>query len=438
MPPGRSRAPECCTLWSLDARLTEQSPADLPDTPLDRLELLGPVAVTHLVRALTEVGGRSPRLVLATRGAQVVAADAGAPDPAQGGLWGLARVVALEHAELRPTIVDLDPADGRHGVPGLVDELLHRPGGEQVALRGGRRYVPRLVPWRAPAATPARPHPFDRSAADGNYRLLSVQEHLGSLTPVLSRTRAARPRPGADRGGRRRTQLQRRAQGDGDLPRRTPGHRAAGRRVRRPVTALGAGVTGLSVGDAVMAVAPSSMAAYTTTRAELVAPVPGGLTDEQAAALPIAFLTVVYGLEYLAHLGEGDTLLIHSATGGVGLAALQLARRDGAEVLATAGSEEKRELLRRLGVKHVMDSRSLRFADEVLALTDGRGVDVVLNSLTGEALTRSLGLLAPNGRFVEIGKQDIYADSHLGLRALRHNRRSSPSTWNAPSPSGRS
>ncbi|MBQ1071451.1 zinc-binding dehydrogenase, partial [Micromonospora sp. D75] len=188
------------------------------------------------------------------------------------------------------------------------------------------------------------------------------------------------------------------------------------------VTALGAGVTGLSVGDAVMAVAPSSMAAYTTTRAELVAPVPGGLTDEQAAALPIAFLTVVYGLEYLAHLGEGDTLLIHSATGGVGLAALQVARRNGAEVLATAGSEEKRELLRRLGVKHVMDSRSLRFADEVLALTDGRGVDVVLNSLTGEALTRSLGLLAPNGRFVEIGKQDIYANSHLGLRALRHNR----------------
>ncbi|RQX26092.1 hypothetical protein DLJ57_23620, partial [Micromonospora chalcea] len=182
------------------------------------------------------------------------------------------------------------------------------------------------------------------------------------------------------------------------------------------------GVVEKYVGDAVMALAPSSMAAYTTTRAELVAPVPGGLTVEQAAALPIAFLTVVYGLEYLAHLGEGDTLLIHSATGGVGLAALQVARRNGAEVLATAGSEEKRELLRRLGVKHVMDSRSLRFADEVLALTDGRGVDVVLNSLTGEALTRSLGLLAPNGRFVEIGKQDIYANSHLGLRALRHNR----------------
>ncbi|ODB78622.1 type I polyketide synthase [Micromonospora chalcea] len=422
----RAARPEPCAgvlhAWSLDARLTEQSPADLPDTPLDRLELLGPVAVTHLVRALTEVGGRSPRLVLATRGAQVVAADAGAPDPAQGGLWGLARVVALEHAELRPTIVDLDPADGRHGVPGLVDELLHRPGGEQVALRGGRRYVPRLVPWRAPTATPARPHPFDRSAADGNYRLLSVQGHLGSLTPVLS----ARVPPGP---GQVQIEVAAAGLNFNDVlkameicPGVPPGIVPLGGECAGRVTALGAGVTGLSVGDAVMAVAPSSMAAYTTTRAELVAPVPGGLTVEQAAALPIAFLTVVYGLEYLAHLGEGDTLLIHSATGGVGLAALQVARRNGAEVLATAGSEEKRELLRRLGVKHVMDSRSLRFADEVLALTDGRGVDVVLNSLTGEALTRSLGLLAPNGRFVEIGKQDIYANSHLGLRALRHNR----------------
>ncbi|WP_396230621.1 type I polyketide synthase [Frankia sp. ACN1ag] len=115
-------------------------------------------------------------------------------------------------------------------------------------------------------------------------------------------------------------------------------------------------------------------------------------------------------------------MLIHSATGGVGLAALQVARRRGAEVLATAGTPEKRELLRSLGVEHVMDSRSLRFADEVMDATAGRGVDVVLNSLTGEALTRSLGLLAPNGRFVEIGKQDIYQDNHLGLGLLRHNR----------------
>jgi NAD(P)-dependent dehydrogenase (short-subunit alcohol dehydrogenase family)/acyl carrier protein len=164
------------------------------------------------------------------------------------------------------------------------------------------------------------------------------------------------------------------------------------------------------------------MSAFATTPAYLVVRKPPALTDEEAAAVPVAFLTAVYGLEYLARLRPGDTVLIHSATGGVGLAALQVARRNGAQVFATAGTPAKRELLRELGVRQVMDSRSLRFADEVMELTGGRGVDVVLNSLAGQALTRSLALLAPGGRFVEIGKQDIYANSHLGLGGLRHNR----------------
>ncbi len=440
----RAARPEPCAgvvhAWSLDAALAEQpadagpatgatiragqTPVDGRDGQLDRIELLGPVAVLHLVQALTGAAGRSPRLVLVTRGAQVVAAEAGTPALAQAGLWGLARVVTLEHGELRPTILDLDPADEERNVTGLVEELLHRAGGEQVALRAGRRYTPRLAPWRAPAPTDAdrRLHPFDRAAADGNYRLLSVRGHLGSVTPVLwERTP---PGPG-------QVQIEVTAAGlnFNDVlkameicPGVPPGIVPLGGECAGRITAVGDGVSDLQIGDRVMAVAPSSMAAYTTTPAELVAHIPDGLTDEQAAATPIAFLTVVYGLEYLGHLGEGDTVLIHSATGGVGLAALQVARRNGAEVLATAGSEEKRDLLRHLGVKHVMDSRSLRFADEVRAVTNGRGVDVVLNSLTGEALARSLDVLAPNGRFVEIGKQDIYANSHLGLAALRHNR----------------
>ncbi|NES13758.1 MULTISPECIES: type I polyketide synthase [Micromonospora] len=438
----RAARPEPCAgvvhAWSLDAVLTERpadpvpgppddtgtaAPAGGRDPQLDRVELLGPVAALHLVQALDRAAGQPPRLVLVTRGAQLPAAGTGGPDPAQAGLWGLGRVAALEHGELRPTLVDLDPVDGGHNLAGLVDELLHRRGGEQVALRDGRRYTPRLGPWQPPAPTDAdrRLHPFDR-AADGNYRILSVQGHLGSLTPVLwERTP---PGPGqvqieVTAAGLNFNDVLKAMEICPGVPKGIAplGGECAGR-----ITALGEGVTGLRVGDRVMAVAPSSMAAYTTTLAELVARIPDGLTDEQAAAVPIAFLTVVYGLEYLGHLGAGDTVLIHSATGGVGLAALQVARRNGAEVLATAGSEEKRDLLRRLGVKHVMDSRSLRFADEVAALTDGRGVDVVLNSLTGAALTRSLGLLAPNGRFVEIGKQDIYADRHLGLQALRHNR----------------
>ena len=99
----------------------------------------------------------------------------------------------------------------------------------------------------------------------------------------------------------------------------------------------------------------------------------------------------------------------------------RLRSRHGAEIYATAGSDEKRAYLRKLGVKHIFDSRSLDFADGVLAATDGYGVDLVLNSLPGPFLEKGLNLLASGGRFLEIGKRDIYADTPIGLRALRKN-----------------
>ena len=131
-------------------------------------------------------------------------------------------------------------------------------------------------------------------------------------------------------------------------------------------------------------------------------------------------------------------MLIHIATGGVGLAALQVARWLGAEIFATAGSPEKRDLLRQLGVRHVMDSRSLAFADEVMELTGGKGVDVVLNSLPGKALAKGLAVLAPYGRFLEIGGRDIDEDNPLHLRPLAATCPSSRSTSTVWERSGRS
>jgi phthiocerol/phenolphthiocerol synthesis type-I polyketide synthase C len=410
--------------WSLDADLPEDAAAT-PDGGPQAAQDIGTVSVLHLVQALVRHGaGGVPRLVLVTRGAQRLADDEAPTAVAQAATWGLARVVALEHGELRPLVVDLDPARPADEAARLADEVLRAPADGQLALRGDRRHAPRLRPWSPPAeeeATWAR-RPFDPER-DTNHRLLATHPGiLDSLTPTL--WRRTPPGPGqveiaVTAAGLNFNDV---LKALGICPGVEPGIVPLGGECAGTVTAVGEGVRGYQVGDAVMAVAPSSMAAYATTTAELVAPAPKGLTDEEAAAVPIAFLTAVYGLEYLAHLGKGETVLIHSATGGVGLAALQVARRCGARVLATAGSEEKRELLRRLGVEHVMDSRSLRFADEVAEITGGRGVDVVLNSLTGEALTRSLALLAPNGRFVEIGKQDIYADSRLAMGLLRHNR----------------
>ena len=148
---------------------------------------------------------------------------------------------------------------------------------------------------------------------------------------------------------------------------------------------------------------------------------PARLSFEQAATLPIAFLTAHYALEYQGRLAPGERVLIHSASGGVGLAAIQLARRAGATVFATAGTPEKREYLRALGIECVADSRSLDFAEVVMAGTLGHGVDVILNSLPGAAIPRGISILADYGRFLEIGKRDIYQNARIGLQPFRKN-----------------
>ena len=114
-------------------------------------------------------------------------------------------------------------------------------------------------------------------------------------------------------------------------------------------------------------------------------------------------------------------MLIHGAAGGVGIAAIQIAKWMGAEIYVTAGSDEKRDFLRLLGVDHIFDSRSLAFADEILAQTGGKGVDVVLNSLAGEAINRNFRVLKPFGRFLELGKRDFYENTKIGLRPFRNN-----------------
>jgi NADPH:quinone reductase-like Zn-dependent oxidoreductase/thioesterase domain-containing protein/acyl carrier protein len=188
-----------------------------------------------------------------------------------------------------------------------------------------------------------------------------------------------------------------------------------GRECAGRVVECGAGVLGLSPGDRVLGLGESCFSHFVTTRADRVALIPADLSYVEAATVPVAFLTAFYALHHLGRLRPGERVLIHAAAGGVGLAAVQLAQRAGAELFATAGSEEKRAFLRALGISHVMDSRSLAFAEEVLARTEGRGVDVVLNSLSGEFIDKGLAILASNGRFLELGQRDIHAERQLNL-----------------------
>ena len=137
--------------------------------------------------------------------------------------------------------------------------------------------------------------------------------------------------------------------------------------------------------------------------------VPDGMSMEQAAALPVVYLTALYGLDRLANLQRVDRVLIHSAAGGLGLAAVNVAKARGAEIYATAGSEEKRAYLRSLGVQYVLPSRTEEFADEVMRLTKGLGVNIALNSLTGVLAEKTLSIVSKGGCFLEVGKRNTLA-----------------------------
>ena len=184
---------------------------------------------------------------------------------------------------------------------------------------------------------------------------------------------------------------------------------------------VGSGVEGLRIGDRVMAIAPEAFSTHVVAAAQGVAKLPDSVPTVAGATLPVAFLTAYYALVELGRLAPGETVLIHGGAGGVGLAGLQIARARGAKVIATASTTEKRRLLTMLGADHVLDSRSLDFAKDTLDVTDQAGVDVVLNSLFGDAMERSISLLKPFGRFLELGKRDYFADSKIGLRPFRRN-----------------
>ena len=187
------------------------------------------------------------------------------------------------------------------------------------------------------------------------------------------------------------------------------------------VLRVGAGVTHVEPGDDVIAFTASGFSSHVCVPGYATAKIPEGQDLVAAATVPVTFLTAFYALRHLGDLREDQWVLIHGGAGGVGLAALQIAQWAGAKVISTAGSEEKRELLHVLGADYVLDSRSLDFAEQVMEITAGEGVHCVLNSLAGEAMERSLQLVRPFGRFLELGKRDFYADTKIGLRPFRRN-----------------
>ena len=207
-------------------------------------------------------------------------------------------------------------------------------------------------------------------------------------------------------------------------PAQQPGAATFGMEFSGVVARAGANVTAFRPGGRVMGLTLPGQTCFqpwVTVPARVAFPVSPNFTGAQAASCLIAYQAAWYALIELGRLRAGEKVLIHAAAGGVGLAAVHIAKYFQADIFATAGSEEKRNYLRGLGVSHVMNSRTLDFAGEVLATTNQQGVDVVLNSISGAAISKSIATLAHGGRFLEIGKRDIYANSSLELFLFRNN-----------------
>ncbi|CAM5594675.1 type I polyketide synthase [Streptomyces hirsutus] len=389
-------------LWALDA----QAGLDATPTEIRRTQLLAAHSVLYLTRALEQNPLGHPPLWLATQLAQATGTAERVRHPFQATLWGLGRTLAAEAPALTPHLVDLDHSAA--SVSALTELLLHADQEDQIALRDGRRLAARLRPAAASARPPqalSLPAPGvidDLHLIETPSRLLAADEVRIQVSHAGVNYRDVLLSLGMYPGQ------------DNKPP--VMGWECAG-----TVSETGSAVTDVTVGDEVIAFAEGALASEVVTRACLTAPKPARLTSAEAATLPAAYLTAYHALNDMARLERGQKVLIHTATGGTGRAALNVARWKGARVFATAGSDAKRDLLTELGVEQVADSRSLAFAEAFKPALGEEGFDVICNTLAGDAIEANLSLMAPYGHYLELSKRDILDNNALPLGAFARN-----------------
>lgn len=398
---------------ALPQRIVYLWPLDEPTQLGAGEQAMGTDALLHLAQAAEHAMPMAKlRLDLVTRGAQSVGRDAPPASIGQAPAIGLFRVVLNEHPNFDGRAIDL-PFDASDADL-LWPELFRLEAERETALRGEARYVQRLdrgsevrEEWIAPSIplrleTQERGHleslrftPFALPVCEPGQVLVDVKAAGMNFRDVLKAL--------------------------GLYPGEAPDARIFGDEIAGVVISVGEGVTHVAPGDRVFGLAVFGLATQTLARGGDLRRLPEGLSFEEAATLPVVFMTSWHALKNVARLRKGDTILVHAGAGGVGMAAIQIAHHLGASVIASAGSPAKRALLETLGVKHVIDSRRGDFAETVMELTNRKGVDAVLNALAGEAIPMGLSCLAEFGRFIEIGKRDIYQNSRIPLWPLRRN-----------------
>lgn len=397
------------------------------DTPL-RSQTDRCAAATDIIQAL-EQSQSSAQLWLVTEGVgATLPCDQGnvypvSPAvPADAAVWGFGRTLMNESLNNAVRLIDLPSTLTEEATAQFISELT-QPSAEMELFIGpcGERLAPRLRQELAPSSAPV--------ADDDNSQISLGFELPGQLRNLQWQAKQLPPLRDQE------IEVEVKATGlnfrdimyalgllsdeaiENGFAGATMGLEFSGKVLR-----CGAGITQYQPGDSVVGFGSASFSNRLIATPYSVAPMPEGISFAAAATIPTTFLTVYYALHHLARLQPGERVLIHGAAGGVGIAAIQIAQWLGAEIYATVGSAEKREFLELMGVTRIYNSRELTFAEDILRDTpDGRGVDVVLNSLAGEAINQNFRVLKPFGRFLELGKRDFYENTHIGLRPFRNN-----------------
>ena len=377
----------------------------------------------ELVKALTvREWSKKPRVLFLTRGTMPVKSGESLPGLASAPLTGLLRVANNEQPDYYWTQIDLDPQAGEFEVEDLVAEISQVGREHEIAFRGNGRYVRRVHRVKSDDLPPRTRNAVQPDGSVLPYRL---QIDKPGILTNLSLNETVRREPDAEEveilvkaGGINFRDVMKAL---GIYPGQPVDLKWFGDDFSGVVVKVGSAVKDLKPGDKVVGMAPYCFRSYVTVHRHMVFRMPGTMTFVEAATLPTVFLTSHYAINELARMEKGESILIHAGTGGVGQAAIQIAKYLGLTIFSTAGSPEKRQLLIDMGVDHVLDSRTLKFADEIMEITGGEGVDAVLNSLAGDFIPKNFSVLKTFGRYMEIGKVDVYGNSKIGLEPLRNN-----------------
>ena len=397
--------------WTLDS-------TPVPDVTLDELEAaqeIGTHSLRTLIQSLAENKPEpAPRIMVVTRGRLSLEGEK-LHDISSAPLTGFCRVLGNEHPDWPTVALDLDANGSEFEAKDIAEELTKESEELERAYRGDVRKVNRLQRIKAEEVEMKTSEAIQEDGTPLSYRLeIDKPGVLQNLS--LNETPRFDPSEGelevqVKAGGINFRDVMKAL---GMYPGNPIDIRWFGDDITGVVTRVGKGVKDLKVGDEVVGMAPYGFRSYVCVNRKHVFRKPGHLSFQEAATLPTVFLTSHYALVHLAQMEKGERVLIHAGTGGVGQAAVQIAKNLGLEIFATAGSDEKRQLLRDQGVDHVMNSRTLDFADDIMRITKGEGIDCVLNSLAGDFIPKSFQCLRRFGRFCEIGKIDVYGNSKFG------------------------